>query len=259
MLVLLRFAHKRRVVLATNSRRGNISSATITAEARMSNVAMKSSVVLIACLCLTACITQREHVLAPVAHGVVINAETGKPVDGALVRYAELEGAKPFRTGPDGRFTLDGRTDKRTTVALPVSGVFRDRTPVLVSAPAMADGYASAAFINRGRPAQALYNVTVLLFPADAEKTPLHGLMRDCIEGPEQDHALHLAGYAAGIDPRSSPDWLDQDAAEALYEHLRYAVPSSSLLSCEQMTIAYEMLRTQTEPIRTFGQSSLSE
>jgi hypothetical protein len=123
----------------------------------------------------------------------------------------------------------------------------------------MADGYASAAFINGGRPAQALYNVTVLMFQADAEKTTLHGLMRDCIEGPEQDHALHLAGYAAGIDPRSPPEWLDQDAAEALYEHLRYAVPSSSLRPCEQMTAAYEMLRTQTEPLRTFGQSGSPE
>ena len=225
----------------------------------MSGLARKSSVVLIACLCLTACITQREHVLAPVASGVVINAGTGKPVDGALVRYAGLEAAKPFKTGPDGRFTLEGRTDKRTIVALPVSGVFRDRTPVLVSAPDMADGYASAAFINGGRPAQALYNVTVLMFPADAEKTPLHGLMRDCIEGPEQDHALHLADYAASFDPGNRPEWLDEDAAEALYEHLRYAVPSSSLQSCEQMTAAYEMLRTQTEPLRTFGQSGSPE
>ncbi len=220
----------------------------------MSNIAVKSSVVLIAGLCLTACITQREHVLAPVASGVVINAGTGKPVDGALVRYAELERAKPFKTGPDGRFTLEGSTDKRTIVALPMGGVFRDRTPVLVSAPDMADEYASADFINGGRPAQALYNVTVLMFPADAEKTPLHGLMHDCIGDPEQDHALHLADYVAGIDPGSPPDWLDQDTAEALYEHLRYAVPASSLRSCEQMTAAYEMLRTQTEPLRTFGQ-----
>jgi len=225
----------------------------------MSGLARKSSVVLIACLCLTACITQREHVLAPVASGVVINAGTGKPVDEALVRYAGLEAAKPFKTGPDGRFTLEGRTDKRTIVALPVSGVFRDRTPVLVSAPDMADGYASAAFINGGRPAQALYNVTVLMFPADAEKTPLHGLMRDCIEGPEQDHALHLADYAASFDPGNRPEWLDEDAAEALYEHLRYAVPSSSLQSCEQMRPAYEMLRAKTEPLRTFGQSGSPE
>lgn len=225
----------------------------------MSGLTWKSSVVLIACLCLTACITQREHVLAPVASGVVINAGTGKPVDGALVRYAGLEAAKPFETGPDGRFTLYGRTDKRTIVALPVSGVFRDRIPVLASAPDMADGYASAAFINGGRPAQALYNVTVLMFPADAEKTPLHGLMSDCIDGPEQDHALHLADYAAGFDPGNPPEWLDEDAAEALYEHLRYAVPSSSLQSCEQMSPAYEMLRTQTEPLRTFGQSGSPE
>jgi hypothetical protein len=83
--------------------------------------------------------------------------------------------------------------------------------------------------------------------------------MRGCIEGPEQDHALRLAGYAAGIDPGNPPEWLDADAAEALYEYLRYAVPSSGLRSCEQITAAYEMLQTQTEPLRTFGQSSSLE
>jgi len=225
----------------------------------MSGLARKSSVVLMAGLCLTACITQREHVLAPVASGVVINAGTGKPVEGALVRYAELEGAKPFKTGPDGRFTLEGRTDKRTIVAMPLGGVFRDRTPVLVSAPDMADGYASADFINGGKPAQALYNVTVLMFPADAVKTPLHGLMRDCIEGPEQDHALYLADYAAGIDPGSPPEWLDEEAAEGLYEHVRYAVPASGFRPCEQMTAAYEMFRTQTERLQEISRSRSAE
>jgi hypothetical protein len=175
------------------------------------------------------------------------------------VRYAELERAKPFKTGPDGRFTLEGRTDKRTIVALPLGGVFRDRAPVLVSAPDMADGYASADFINGGKPAQALYKVTVLMFPADAGQTALHTLTRDCIEGSEQDHALHLADYAAGIDPGSPPEWLDQDAAEALHEHLWLTLPASGFRPCGQMTDAYEMFRTQTERLQEISGSRSAE
>ena len=225
----------------------------------MPNLVVKASAALIACLCVTACITRREHVLAPVASGVVINAGTGKPVDGALVRYAGLEGAKPFETGPDGRFRLEGRTDKRMIVMLPVGGMFRDATQVLVSAPDMADGYASAAFINGGRPVQALYKITVLIFPADAEETPLRTLTRDCINGPEPEHALHLAAYAAGIDPESPPQWLDRSTAEALHEHLWRTLPASGFQRCEKMTAAYEMFRTQTERLQEIARSGSVE
>jgi hypothetical protein len=225
----------------------------------MPNLVANASAGVIACLCLTGCITKREHVLAPSTAGVVINAETGKPVKDAQVRYVGLEGSASVITGPDGRFTLEGLTDNRTIVALPVSGVFRDATTVRASAPDMAEGYASAAFINGGKPAQALYNVTVLMFPADAGQTALHALTRDCIEGPEQDHALHLAAYAGGIDPGSPPEWLDQDAAEALHEHLWLTLPASGFRPCEQMTAAYEMFRSQTERLQEIFRSRSTE
>lgn len=218
----------------------------------MPKPAVKSLAALIACLCLTACVTQREHVLAPAASGIVLDAGTGMPVEGAQVRYAGVDAVAPFTTGADGRFTLQGRTEKRTIVALPMGGVFRSTTQVQVSAPGRAEGYARAAFIDGGMPAKALYPVTVLMFPADAGETPLHDLMRDCTEGGEQEHALQLAGHVAGIDPDSPPAWLDEGAAEALDEHLRHALPSSGFQSCERMTEAYAMFRAQTEPLRDF-------
>lgn len=217
----------------------------------MSKFAVRSSAALVAGICLTACITQREQVLAPDASGIVIFAGDDQPVDGAQVRYVGAEGLASAVTRPDGSFKLQGLTEKRTIVAMPMGGVFRDSTLVKVSAPGLADAYASAAFINGGQAAQALYRVVVLMFPADAPDTPLHSLMRDCIAVPEQDHALHLAGYVAAIDPENPPDWFDENTAEAISEHLRLALPSSAFLPCEQMSEAYEMFRAQTEPLRT--------
>ncbi|MFN4025745.1 MAG: carboxypeptidase-like regulatory domain-containing protein [Hyphomonas sp.] len=219
----------------------------------MSNLAVTSSAILIASLCLTACITKREHVLAPSAEGIVIDAASDRPVAGAQVRYGGLERAAPAVTGADGRFSLEGRTEDRTIVAMPVGGVYRDSTLVHVSAPDLADGYASAAFISMGKPAQALYRVTVLLFPPDADETPLHAMMRDCIEGPEQRHALHLADHIAGLDPASPPAWLDEDAAEALEEHLSITLPASAFRDCERMDEAYAAFRAQTAALRAFG------
>lgn len=213
---------------------------------------VKLSAALIGCLCLAACITKREHVLAPSAEGIVIDAATERPVAGAQVRYLGFEGAAQAVTGVDGRFTLEGRTEDRTIVALPVSGVYRDSALVHVSAPDFADGYASAAFISMGQPAEALYRVTVLVFPADAGETPLHALMRDCIATPQQNHALHLAAHAASLDLTSAPAWLDEDAAEALEEHLQITLPSSTFQSCERASEAYAMFSAQRAALRAF-------
>lgn len=222
----------------------------------MSKLAVTSSAILIASVCLTACITKREHVLAPSAEGIVIDAASDRPVPGAQVRYVGLEQAAAGVTGADGRFSLEGRTEDRTLVAMPFGGVFRDTTLVHVSAPDLADGYATAAFISMGRPAPALYRVTVLMFPPDADETSLHALMRDCIDGPEQSHALHLAAHIAGLDPADPPEWLDEDAAEALEEHLWLALPSSSFRNCERMDEAYAVFSAQAAALRAFDGSA---
>ena len=214
---------------------------------------------LVACLCLSACITQREHVLAPDARGIVIDAEKNQPVEGAQVRYPDVEALAPVITDADGSFTLPGLADRRTVVALPVSGVYRDRTGVQVSAAGRADGYASAAFINGGRPAKGLYRVVVLMFPPNAPDTPLHVLMQDCVEGPEQDHALQLADYVSMLDPESPPAWFDAETPEALLEHLQYALPSSGFMACERMSEAYEMFKAQKAPLEAIRRAAYIE
>jgi hypothetical protein len=214
---------------------------------------------LMACLCLTACISQREHVLAPDARGIVIDALQNQPVQGATVRYPEVGALAPAITDAEGGFTLPGLTDKRMIVALPMGGIYRSLTEVRVSATGLADGYASAAFINGGRPAKAVYRIVVLMFPAAAAETPLHELMRDCVEGPEQDHALHLAGYVSTLDPKNPPVWFDEETPEALLEHLRHALPSSGFMACERMSEAYEMFKTQTEPLEAIRRAAYIE
>ncbi len=216
----------------------------------MSRLAMKSFAVGIACLCLTACVTRREFVLAPEARGIVLDAETGAPVGGAEVRFLGVDGIAAVKTGADGRFALEGRTEKRTIVAMPVSGVFRDSTRVRATARGRAEAFASASYIQRGLPALALYRVTVLMFPADTKETPLHELMQDCVEAPAQHHALHLSGFVAGIDPANPPDWLEIDTAFELDEHLQLTLPSSGFMACAQMNAAYELFRAQQEPLR---------
>lgn len=208
-----------------------------------------------ASLGLAGCITERDHVLAPDARGVVIDAATDRPVEGARVRYQGVEGLQTVTTGPDGRFDLEGRTESRTIVALPVSGVFRDTTVVAVSAPGFMDGYASAAFINGLGPAEAEYPVTVVVFPANAPDTELHTLMEDCISGPEQSHALHLATHVGALDADNPPSWLDPDTAEALNEHLRVTVRSSDLLTCERMNEAHALLNAHRELLYAVSQS----
>lgn len=225
----------------------------------MSNFSLKSAAALIACLCLPACITQREHVLAPNASGIVIDAGKNQPVEGARVRYPDVEALAPVITDAEGRFTLAGLTDKRTIVAFPVGGVYRSLTRVEASAPDRADGYASAAFVTSGGPANAVYRVVVLMFPADAPDAPLHELMQDCVQGPEQDHALQLAGYISALDPENPPAWFDAETPEALLEHLQEALPSSGFMACERMSEAYEMFKAQKAPLEAIQRAAYIE
>jgi hypothetical protein len=225
----------------------------------MSRISLKTGVVGLACLCLTACVTRREFVVAPETGGVVIDAETGAPVEGAEVRFVGVDAIAAVMTGPDGRFALPGLTEKRTIVAMPMGGVFRSSTPVQASAPGRAEAFATAAFIQGGQPARALYRVTVLMFPPDAGETPLHALMSDCTAGAEHEHALQLAGYAAGTDPESPPAWLDADAVEALQEHLSLALPATGFQACARMTEAYAMFRAQTEPLEALARAAYAQ
>lgn len=214
---------------------------------------------LVAGVCLTACVTQREHLIAPGTHGIVIDASSGNPVSGAQVRYVDVNAIAPAVTAQDGTFALPGLTDKRTIVAMPMGGVYRDSALVLASAPGMADGYASAAFINGGQPAEALYRVVLVMFAQDADETPLHGLMQDCRQGAAQDHALHLSAYVAGLDPQNPPGWFDAQTAEALDEHLTLTLPSSGFMGCGRWEEAYEMFRAQREPLNAILKAAYAE
>jgi hypothetical protein len=208
-------------------------------------------------LCLAACVTTGQYVLAPDAEGLVIDAATGLPVAGAEVRYVGVEGASPVRTRADGRFSLNRRVERRTGLVLPVSGVYRDATRVQVSVPDMPDGYATAGFINGVRPGPpaepmpAIYPVIVLMFPADADETSLQVLMQDCVAGPEQHHALQVVEYLAGLDAADPPDWLTPDTAEGLDEHLSQMLPSSGFRKCARMSEAWALYTSETEVLGT--------
>ncbi len=203
----------------------------------------------LATACLTACVTRREFVLAPETNGVVLDAETGLPVDGAVVRFSGVDAVPAVTTGPDGRFALPGQTEKRTILALPVGGVFRDAALLQGSAPGRGDAFATAAFIQGGQPAAAIYQVIVLMFPANAGETPLHDLTRDCLGGDAQAHALQLANFISGIDAARPPWWMSRDAAMALDEHLSTVLPSSGFTACARMSEAYELFREQVKPL----------
>ncbi|HRI99739.1 MAG TPA: carboxypeptidase-like regulatory domain-containing protein [Hyphomonas sp.] len=222
----------------------------------MSRLALNTFLIGAACLCLSACVTRREFVVAPETGGVVIDAATGAPVEGAAVRFAGVDAIAATVTAADGRFALPGLTEKRTIVAVPLGGVFRDSTLVQASAPGREEAFATAGFIQGGRPASAIYRVTVLMFPPDAGETPLHALMSDCTAGEEQEHALQLVGFVSAIDPESPPAWLDEDAVEALREHLQRALPSPGFQSCARMNEAFAMFRAQTEPLEALARAA---
>ncbi|MBA4001547.1 carboxypeptidase-like regulatory domain-containing protein [Brevundimonas sp.] len=218
----------------------------------MGNSAVKGLAALVACLGLTACITQSDGVLAPDTRGVVIHAGTGQPVEGAQVRHARPDDGPTVVTGADGGFTLEGRTRRRLILTHPLGGgVFRDARQVRVSAPGLADGYATAGFVNSwSGPGPTLYVVPVLMFPADADETPLHALMRDCIQRPDQHHAVHVAAYMGRLDRHSPPDWMDADAVEGLIEHLDRVLPFSGFDACAQGEAARALFSAQMAPLR---------
>ncbi|KPF82979.1 hypothetical protein IP78_02770 [Brevundimonas sp. AAP58] len=197
-------------------------------------------------LSLAACITQREQVLAPDAGGVVIRAETGRPVQGARVRFVGRDALPPAITAADGRFTLQGQTERRVILAYPIGGVYRDTTGVMASVPGLADAYASADFVSAGRPASAMHDIPILMFPADAPDTPLHTLMADCVGEAEESHALHLATHVSTLDPGTPPDWLTPDRARALLEHLNRTHPFSRFQTCREASEAYALYSSAT-------------
>ncbi len=217
----------------------------------MGNPAVKRLAALVACLGLTACITQSDVVLAPDTRGVVIHAATGRPVEGAQVRHAGLADAATVVTGADGGFTLEGRTRRRLILTHPMGGVYRDARQVRVSAPGLSDGYATAGFVNSwSGSGRTLYVVPVLMFPADAGETPLHALTRDCLPGPDKHHAVHVAAYVAALDPASLPDWMDADAVDGLIEHLDRVLPRAGFAACAQADAAYALFSTQAGALR---------
>lgn len=223
----------------------------------MTHRGVKLAGTLVMGLCLAACVTTGQYILAPDAEGLVIDTATGRPLAGAEVRYVVLDGVSPVRTGADGRFSLEGRVERRTGLVLPVSGVYRDSARVQVSAPGLPDGYATVGFINGIRPGPptepgpAIYPVIVLMFPADAGETPLQTLMQDCVEGPEQHHALRMVAYVAGLDAADPPDWLTPDTAEGLDEHLGRVLPSSGFQKCARMAEAWDLYKRQTAVLWT--------
>lgn len=221
----------------------------------MTGVTAKLFVAAAASLCLAGCLTEREHVLAPDTRGVVIDAQTGQPVEGAEVRFSGLEEAQPVTTGPDGRFVLDGRTETRMIIALPASGVFRDSAQIEAATPDRATGYATAGFLNGLGPAQAEYSVVVLVFPADGQEVALEALTRDCTQRPEQRHAMLIATHISRLDRGNPPGWLDAGTAEALREHLSATLPSSFFLACEQTQEAYEMYARHTDTLRALQEA----
>lgn len=227
----------------------------------MTHRVVKRAAALVMGLCLAACVTTGQYILAPDAQGLVIDTATGQPIAGVEVRYVALEGISPVRTDVDGRFTLDGRVERRTALVLPVSGVYRDTARVQASVAGLSDGYATVGFINGIRsgppvePRPALYPVIVLMFPGDAPETPLHALMQDCVEGAEQQHALQMVAYLAGLDAVDPPHWLTPDTAEGLDEHLGRVLPSSGFMECARMSEAWAMYVSQTEVLGTVRDS----
>ncbi|MFN3537253.1 MAG: hypothetical protein ACK4Y4_07400, partial [Brevundimonas sp.] len=85
---------------------------------------------------------------------------------------------------------------------------------------------------------------------ADAGETPLHALTRDCLQRPDQHHAVHVAAYVAALDPAGLPDWMDADAVEGLVEHLDRVLPRAGFAACAQGDAAYALFSTQEAALR---------
>lgn len=221
----------------------------------MTGLGIRAGLGALVMLALAACSVEREHVLAPDARGLVVDAETLAPVSGAVVRFTGLSGALASSSDESGRFALEGRTEMRRVMPV-VGGVYRDASHVQASASGYATGYASAAFINGLGPAQAEYPVIVMLIPQDAPEPDLARLMADCVETPEQRHAVHIAARLAALDGETAPGWLDTYAALGLEEHISMVLQPSLLLGCEHTDAAHETLQAYLSVLRTLARQT---
>lgn len=213
----------------------------------MLNLFAKRTAAILLSVCLAGCVTQRDRVLAPSASGVVIDVANERPLEGAEVRFVGPDTPGPVITGADGRFMVEGRTLRRVVLAYPIGGVYRDSISMTASAPDLADGHASADFLNFGRPASAIHDIAILMFPSDAADTPLHVLMADCVSTAQGRHALHLATYVSTLDPDDPPNWLTPDRAEAISGHLDRVLAYSRFQSCRRGSEAYALYAAATD------------
>ncbi|MFC4725940.1 hypothetical protein AB6B38_11655 [Glycocaulis abyssi] len=218
----------------------------------MNTIPLRTGLVALMALALTACIIEREHVLAPDTQGLVVDGDTLAPVQGAQVRFEALNGSLASVADEEGRFFLDGHSEMRRVMPM-VGGVHRDASRVQASANGYETGYSSAAFINGLGPAQAEYPVIIMLVRQGADEPDLAGLMADCLETPEQRHAVHIAARLAELDPQGLPAWLDTEAALGLEEHISIVLRSSLLLDCEQTQAAHETLQGKLTAFRAIA------
>lgn len=208
---------------------------------------------LLAAPLLAGCLSQHEYALAPDSAGQVITL-SGAPVAGAQVSYPGLEEPQTVETGEDGRFELEARMGERRRLIAP-GGVFAESTPVRARAPGLADGWASATFINGlGRP-EAENEVLVVMLDAHAPAPALAALAGDCLERPDQRHALALADWAGGLDRASPPDWLTPERARWLDDHLRMTLSSGAVSACEDSSRIYQEIRDSAGPLIDIGRA----
>lgn len=213
---------------------------------------IRTGLVTLLALALAACGLEREHVLAPDTQGWVVDAATLAPVPGARVRFDALAGSLASAADEAGRFALDGRTEMRRVMPV-VGGVYRDAALMHGYASGYETGYASAAFINGLGPAQAEFPVIVMLIPQGAGEPDLARLMADCLETPQQRHAVHIAARLAALDPQELPGWLDAEAALGLEEHSTLILQPSLLLGCEHTQAAHTALQAHLSAFRAIA------
>lgn len=206
---------------------------------------------------LTGCLSEHEYAQAPGSAGLVITLAEA-PVAGAQVMYPALDDPETAQTGDDGRFELAARMGERRRLIAP-GGVFADSTLVRARAPGMADGWASATFINGLGQAHAEDEVLVVMLDADADTgTPalaLSALAQDCLDRPEQRHALALAAWAGGLDRAEAPGWLTASRARSLDEHLRLTLNSGAVAACEDASQLHQGIRQGSDVLGAVGRS----
>ncbi|MCH8488509.1 MAG: carboxypeptidase-like regulatory domain-containing protein [Oceanicaulis sp.] len=206
---------------------------------------------LLAAPLLTACLSQHEYAEAPDSAGLVITLD-GAPVAGAQVSYPGLEDAETVQADAEGRFQLAARMGERRRMVGP-GGVFADSALVRARAPGLSDGWASATFINGLDRPEAENEVLVVMLEADAPGPGLTALAQDCLQRPEQRHALALAEWAGGLDREAAPDWLTPERARWLDEHLRMTLSSGAVSACGESSQLYQNIRESTGPLIDIG------